>query len=139
MKKSHRALACRGLIAATLAFGSLPYAHAGWCDRVQGTGAKLAAAAATVTATVGGALKLTGVGAVVHSSGAMIVSTASGGYVAGTLGVLGTATAVVTATSSRGSGPRSIQPRARGAVARVSARATYQTEFQAQLKMTPRL
>ncbi len=31
MKKSHRALACRGLIAATLAFGSLPYAHAGWC------------------------------------------------------------------------------------------------------------
>ncbi len=76
MKKSHRALACRGLIAATLAFGSLPYAHAGWCDRVQGTGAKLAAAAATVTATVGGALKLTGVGAVVHSSAAMIVSTA---------------------------------------------------------------
>ena len=97
MKKSHRALACRGLIAATLAFGSLPYAHAGWCDRVQSADAKLAAAAATVTATVGGALKLTGVGAVVHSSGAMIVSTASGGYVAGTLGVLGTATAVVTA------------------------------------------
>ena len=97
MKRLHRVLAVRGLLAATLASGSLGSAHAGWCDRLQGAGGKLAAGAATVTTTVGSALKLTGVGAVVHSSGAMIVSTASGGYVAGTLGVLGTVTAVATA------------------------------------------
>lgn len=96
-KRSHRALAWRPLIAAALSCGLPPSAHAGWRDRLQGAGGKLAAAAATVTTTVGSTLKLAGVGAVVHSSGAMIVSTASGGYVAGTLGLLGTATAVMTA------------------------------------------
>ncbi len=97
MKRSHRALAWQTLIAAALSCGLPPSAHAGWCDRLQGAGGKLAATAATVTTTVGSTLKLAGVGAVVHSSGAMIVSTASGGYVAGTLGLLGTATAVMTA------------------------------------------
>lgn len=97
MKESHRALVWRTLMAAALACGPHPSAHAGWCERLQGAGGKLAAAAATVATTVGGTLKLAGVGAVVHSSGAMIVSTASGGYVAGTLGLLGTTTAVMTA------------------------------------------
>jgi hypothetical protein len=42
-------------------------------------------------------LKMAGVTALTHSSGAAIVATSSGGYVAGTLGVMGSATAILTA------------------------------------------
>lgn len=95
MKPIHRQLVCWALVVG-LTCGPVT-AHAGWCDRLQGVGGRLAGATATLATTLGGALKAAGVSAVAHSSGAMIASTASGGYVAGTLGAIGTATAVMTA------------------------------------------
>lgn len=72
-------------------------------DEYKGTAAAALGLSGTVTATAGGATIATsaaGVTAVAHSSGAIIL-TGSGGYIAGTLGALGsTALAVLTAPAT---------------------------------------
>jgi hypothetical protein len=71
--------------------------HAGVCDYADRTYVKVTAGIAGASAATGAALKVAGVASVLHSSGAAIVSTASGGYVAGTLGAVGTAAGAITA------------------------------------------
>lgn len=74
--------------------------HAGACDSADRAFAKVTTVIAGTWLAAGAALKAAGVSAVAHSSGVAIVSTASGGYVAGTLGMIGAVTGVVTAPAT---------------------------------------
>ncbi len=71
--------------------------HAGACDYAGHAYVKVTTSIAGASLAASATLKAAGVTAVAHSSGAAIVSTASGGYVAGTLGMIGVATGVITA------------------------------------------
>lgn len=85
------------LIATVSMSAMLQPALAGVCDFARDDTVQTTAAVAGTGATAGAGLAAAGVGAVAHSSGAAIVTTAGSGYVAGTLGVLGSVTAVLTA------------------------------------------
>lgn len=88
------------LIATLSMSAMLQPAFAGVCDLAEDDSVQAAAAVAGTGATAGAGLTAAGIGAVAHSSGALIVTTAGGGYVAGTLGALGTVTAVLTAPAT---------------------------------------
>ena len=64
------------------------------CDIAKNTSSRVAFTLTTASAVAGGGLKAAGVSAVVHSSGATIL-TASSGYVGGTIGVIGTVGSVL--------------------------------------------
>lgn len=72
-------------------------AHAGVCKYANTTYAKISTGVAGAGVATGVGLKVAGVTAVAHSSGAAIATTASSGYLAGTLGALGTVAGFVTA------------------------------------------
>jgi hypothetical protein len=97
-----RHAAAVAVVATLMANGSA--AGAGICDLVTGPAGKVGAVISGATFAGGVALKTLDVAAVAHSSGAPIVTAASGGYVAGTLGrigaVVGFLTAPVTLTVS---------------------------------------
>lgn len=85
------------VIALLLTFLSFPnLVNAGVCEIASKGLSKFGTGAAAFGVATGAVLKLAGIFAVPHSSGMLIASTASSGYVAGTLGAIGTATSVVT-------------------------------------------
>ena len=75
-------------------------AHADTCTLINAHVQKGAALVGSGMTMGGAAIKAAGVSAVMHSSGGMIVSTAGGGYVAGTLGTIGTAVSFLTAPAA---------------------------------------
>lgn len=75
-------------------------ANAGVCEYANTTMSKVTTGVAGVGVATGIGLKVVGVTAVAHSSGAAIAATASSGYLAGTLGAVGAVTGVVTAPAT---------------------------------------
>ena len=75
-------------------------AHAGVCEYADTTYAKISTGVAGAGVASGVGLKVAGVTAVVHSSGAAIAATASSGYLAGTLGAVGTVAGFITAPAT---------------------------------------
>jgi len=90
-----RKIAVRGLVSIILicVYSS---AQADFCEYADKTYAKVATSAAGLGVAAGAGAKALGLTAVAHSSGAAIAYTASTGYLAGTLGALGTAVGVIT-------------------------------------------
>lgn len=74
--------------------------HAGFCEYADTTYAKVTTSVAGAGIATGVGLKAFGVTALAHSSGAAIAATASGGYLAGTLGAVGAVTGFVTAPAT---------------------------------------
>lgn len=97
MNAQHKTLSAM-LAMALLGIGSR--AHADTCALINAHVQKGAALVGSGMTIGGAALKAAGVSAVMHSSGGMIVSTAGGGYVAGTLGTIGTAVGFLTAPAA---------------------------------------
>ena len=86
------------VVAFTMAFCSFGNsASAGVCEYANSTYAKVTTGVAGAGVAAGVGLKAAGVTALAHSSGAAIAATASSGYLAGTLGALGTVAGVITA------------------------------------------
>lgn len=74
--------------------------HAGVCEYADTIYAKISTGVASVGVATGVGLKVAGVTAVAHSSGAAIAATASSGYLAGTLGAVGTVAGFITAPAA---------------------------------------
>lgn len=70
---------------------------AGVCELVDTTFTKVTTGVAGIGVVAGVGLKMAGVTVLAHSSGTAIAATASGGYLAGTLGTVGAVTGVITA------------------------------------------
>src|SRR2546425_1149051 len=96
LTKKH--LSAIALILTSLSFPNL--VNAGVCELADTTLSKVGTGAAGVGVATGLGLKLAGVTALLHSSGAAIAATASSGYVAGTLGAIGAATSFITAPAT---------------------------------------
>ena len=80
-----------------IGFSSVSFAESRVCAVANSTAAKATGGVAAASAAVGAAAQAAGMAAVAHSSGA-VIATSAGGYLAGTLGTIGTAAlAVVTA------------------------------------------
>ncbi|TCV90346.1 hypothetical protein [Sulfurirhabdus autotrophica] len=75
-------------------------AHAGVCEYADTTYAKISTGLAGAGVATGIGLNVAGVTALAHSSGAAIAATASSGYLAGTLGTVGTVVGFVTAPAT---------------------------------------
>jgi hypothetical protein len=75
-------------------------AHAGFCKYADTTYAKISTGVAVAGVATGVGLNVAGVTAVAHSSGAAIAATASSGYLAGTLGAVGSVVGFVTAPAT---------------------------------------
>ncbi len=75
-------------------------ANAGVCEYANTTMSKVTTGVAGAGVATGIGLKVVGVTAVAHSSGAAIAATASSGYLAGTLGAVGAVTGVFTAPAT---------------------------------------
>ena len=71
--------------------------HAGVCEYADTTYAKVSTGVAGTGVAAGVGLKIAGVTAVAHSSGAAIAATTASGYLAGTLGAIGAVAGFVTA------------------------------------------
>lgn len=76
------------------------FVGAGVCEYANTTFTKVTTGVAGVGVVAGVGLKVAGVAALAHSSGAAIAATASSGYLAGTLGTVGAVTAVMTAPAT---------------------------------------
>jgi hypothetical protein len=85
---------------ALVAFGFPTLASAGICEYAKTTYTKFATGVAGLGVVTGVGLKAGGVLSVVHSSGAAIASTTSGGYLAGTIGAGGAAVGIITAPAT---------------------------------------
>lgn len=72
-----------------------PSAHASGCDVLRSSSRFATRLAGTALAGAGTAMKAAGISAVTHSSGSLILSTASSGYLAGTLGPVASAAAAI--------------------------------------------
>ena len=92
--------AIRGVFAALWLALMVSSATAGVCEYIALKPAKVGVGAAGATAAAGLTLKAVGVSAVAHSSGMAIATTASSGYVAGTLGAIGTTVGILTAPAT---------------------------------------
>lgn len=75
-------------------------AHAGVCEYADTTYAKISTGVAGAGVATGVGLNVAGITAVAHSSGAAIAATASSGYLAGTLGAVGSVVGFVTAPAT---------------------------------------
>lgn len=93
MKKNHN----EQLALAFVLMASHIVAHAGVCEYADTTYAKISTGLAGAGVATGVGLKVAGVTALAHSSGAAIAATASTGYLAGTLGAVGTVAGFITA------------------------------------------
>lgn len=96
MKKNH----IEHLSLTILLIASPVVAYASVCEYADTIYAKIPTGVASVGVAVGVGLKVAGVTVVTHSSGAAIAATASSGYLAGTLGVIGTVTSFITAPAT---------------------------------------
>ena len=88
------------LALAFVLMGSNIVAYAGVCEYADTTYAKISTGVAGAGVATGVGLKVAGVTAVAHSSGAAIAATASSGYLAGTLGAVGTVAGFITAPAT---------------------------------------
>ena len=75
-------------------------AQAGVCEYADTTYAKISTGVAGAGVATGVGLNVAGVTAVAHSSGAAIAATASSGYLAGTLGAVGSVVGFLTAPAT---------------------------------------
>jgi hypothetical protein len=88
------------VVLASVALGFPILASAGVCEYAEATHTKVATVIAGAGVATGVGLKTAGVISLVHSSGAAIAATTSGGYLAGTIGAGGAVVGVITAPAT---------------------------------------